>query len=174
MSTTLAALFEHNLWANRIVLEHCSKLSDEQLDATALGVYGSIRSTLVHLFGAEERYVTMLTSQPPIPFAREQEPFPGFDELRRICGESGQALVEVAEQAKPDDILRGKRRNGASYEIAGPILLIQAINHATEHRSHINTVLTHLGLEPLKLDGWAYGDALGQVSIGQPPMAGAS
>jgi len=174
MSTTLAALFEHNLWANKIVLERCATLTDEQLDATMPGIYGSIRSTLVHIFGAEERYATMLTSRPPIPFLREQEPFPGFDELRGVCDASGQTLIDVAEQAKPDDVLRGKRRNGTGYEITGTVLLIQAINHSTEHRSQINTMLTHLGLEPLDLDGWAYGDAHGQISTSNPPVAVAS
>jgi uncharacterized damage-inducible protein DinB len=174
MPTTLAALFEHNLWANRIVVEECAKMSDEQLDATMPGVYGSIRKTLVHIFGAEERYVGMLTNQPPLPLLRENEPFPGFDELRKLCATGGQGLVEISEQAKPDDMLRGTRRNGARYEIAGTVLLTQAINHATEHRSQINTMRTHLGLEPLDLDGWAYGDAHGQITMGEPPSPGAN
>jgi uncharacterized damage-inducible protein DinB len=71
-------------------------------------------------------------------------------------------------------MLRGKRRNGASYEIVNTVVLTQAINHATEHRAHINSVLTHLGLEPLDLDGWAYGSAHGQISRGEPAGAAAS
>ncbi len=101
-STTLAALFEHNLWANRIILEECAKLSDEQLDATMPGIYGSIRDTLKHIFGAEERYVTRLRNLPRAALSREREPFTGFDDLRSAGESSGQALIEIAESAKPE------------------------------------------------------------------------
>jgi uncharacterized damage-inducible protein DinB len=174
MSTTLAALYEHNLWANQLMLEACAKLSNEQLDATTAGTYGTIRNTLIHLVGAEERYVTMLTSRPPIPVLREHEPFPGFEELISASKASGQSLIDIANSAVAGDILRGKRRNGASYEIVNTVVLTQAINHATEHRAHINSVLTHLGLGPLDLDGWAYGDSHGQIVMGEPPTVGAS
>ena len=61
--------------------------------------------------------------------------------------QSGEALIEIANTAQPTDILRGKNRNGEPFEMSGNVLLlIQAINHATEHRAHINLILTHLGL----------------------------
>ena len=162
MPTTLATLYQHNLWANLLSLEACAKLTDEQLDATALGTYGSIRNTLLHLAGAEERYVTLLTSQPRPP-SREREAFPGFDGLQVLLTTSGEALIEIANNAQPTDILHGKNRNGEPFEIAGSVLLTQAINHATEHRAHINVILTHLGVESPDLDAWAYGEAHGQI-----------
>lgn len=39
------------------------------------------------------------------------------------------------------------------------VVLVQAINHATEHRTQIFTILTQQGLEPPVLDGWTYGAA---------------
>jgi hypothetical protein len=123
--------------------------------------------------GAEERYVTTLTNGPLLPL-RENEPFPGFDELIGVNAVSGKSLIEIANEAVPGEILRGKRRNGGSYEYANTVVLIQAINHATEHRAHINSVLTSLGVEPPDLDGWSYGDAHGQISIVEPPNVSAS
>jgi uncharacterized damage-inducible protein DinB len=35
------------------------------------------------------------------------------------------------------------------------VILVQAINHATEHRSHVATILTQLGIQPPEMDGWA-------------------
>jgi len=52
-TSVLSTLFAHNGWANRKLLEFCEQLSDEQLDATAIGCFGSIRVTLVHIVGAE-------------------------------------------------------------------------------------------------------------------------
>ncbi len=37
--------------------------------------------------------------------------------------------------------------------------MVQAINHATEHREQISSMLSALGVTPPELDGWAYGEA---------------
>ena len=39
------------------------------------------------------------------------------------------------------------------------LFLLQVINHATEHRSQVATILTRLGVEPPEMDGWTYFDA---------------
>jgi uncharacterized damage-inducible protein DinB len=36
------------------------------------------------------------------------------------------------------------------------LFLLQAVNHGTEHRSQVATVLTQLGVEPPGMDGWTY------------------
>jgi uncharacterized damage-inducible protein DinB len=36
------------------------------------------------------------------------------------------------------------------------LILIQAINHGTEHRSQVATILTQLGIQPPGMDGWTY------------------
>lgn len=43
------------------------------------------------------------------------------------------------------------------------MVLVQAINHATEHRAQIMTTLTQAGVEPPSLDGWTYGEEGGQI-----------
>jgi uncharacterized damage-inducible protein DinB len=169
IATTLAALYEHNLWANRMIVEECAKMTDEQLDATAPGVYGTIRDTLKHIFGAEERYVAQLRNLPRPATSREREPFTGFDDLKSACESSGQALIGVANEASPDDILRGTMRDGARFEMPVIVALIQAINHGTEHRAHINTMRVYLGLEPVGVDGWAYADAHKMIQLTPPP-----
>jgi uncharacterized damage-inducible protein DinB len=40
-------------------------------------------------------------------------------------------------------------------------LLTQAINHSTEHRAQIATILTQQGIEPPDMSGWAYMEAAG-------------
>jgi uncharacterized damage-inducible protein DinB len=39
---------------------------------------------------------------------------------------------------------------------------MQAINHATEHRTQISTIITQLGLEPPDMAGWQYMDEMGE------------
>jgi uncharacterized damage-inducible protein DinB len=165
MTTPLVEMFKHNLWANLQVLDACSKLNPQQLNTVIPGTYGSIRDTLLHIFGAEERYVARLREEPR-PASREKGEFPGFDELRAAATASGEALIQLAEQGAPVEVLRGTQGDGRPFEIASNIMFTQAINHATEHRAHINSVLTHLGVQPCDVDGWAYGDATGLVREG--------
>jgi uncharacterized damage-inducible protein DinB len=65
MTTGLPDFFKYNLWANLRLLDTCVQLSDTQLDATMIGTFGSVRETLMHLFGAEEGYAWALTGTSP-------------------------------------------------------------------------------------------------------------
>ena len=160
MGKALAELFWHNLWANQRLIDFCAALSDAQLDAQAPGAYGPARDTLVHLCAAEERYVSRLTGETQENPLRESAGFPGFEELRERSRHSGEALVAIAEKFQPTRVLRGTYRD-EPYSIRAIVLIIQAINHATEHRANIITSLAAQGIEPPEIDGWAYGDEMG-------------
>jgi uncharacterized damage-inducible protein DinB len=43
------------------------------------------------------------------------------------------------------------------------VILVQAFNHSTEHRSQICTVLTTLGIEAPELSGWEWGLAVDRM-----------
>jgi uncharacterized damage-inducible protein DinB len=70
MNEVLLELYRHKTWATLRLIEHCQSLDDAQLDATIPGTYGTIRDTLRHLVGAEERYFWEVTGN------RLAEPFP--------------------------------------------------------------------------------------------------
>ena len=84
MTTGLSDFYKHNLWANLHLLDACAQLSDEQLDATMVGTFGSIRETLMHLLSSEEGYARHVTGKIPNPPLKEFTTFPGFDELQRL------------------------------------------------------------------------------------------
>jgi uncharacterized damage-inducible protein DinB len=157
MTTGLPDFFKYNLWANLRLLDACAHLSDAQLDATTKGTFGSVRATLMHLFAAEEGYVRALTGKIPTPRLADLPHFPDFDELRRRAKRSGEALITVAEQGDLSQILH---LDGGSYEASVIIVLIQAVNHAIDHRSQIATLLSQQDIEHPELDGWAYNDAM--------------
>lgn len=156
----IEGLFRHNTWANVKLLEACEGLSDEQLDSNVAGTFGSIRDTLVHIVGAEVSYVQRVTGQLPGEPPKPGE-IPTINRLKHDAQWSGEELLKIAVNAKPTDIVR-RVRDGkvASYKLVG--LLTQAINHATEHRVQVATILTQQGIEPPDMSGWEY-----MVSIGQ-------
>src|SRR5512146_2910227 len=106
MAAGLPDCFRHNIWANLRLLDACAQLSDAQLDATAQGLYGSVRQTLMHMLSSEEGYAQAVTGSATTPLLKDISQFPGFDELRRRAELSGDALVTLAERAEQADVDR--------------------------------------------------------------------
>lgn len=156
MNSGLSDFFKYNLWANRCLLDACAQLPDAQLDATMIGIYGSIRETLMHLFDAEEGYAQALTGKSPTSPLGEFTTFPGFNILRQRAESSGEALLKVAEQGDLDRILH---LDDGTYDAPAIIVVIQAIQHAIDHRSQIATLLSQQNIELPGLDAWCYNDA---------------
>jgi uncharacterized damage-inducible protein DinB len=154
MSESLVELFRHNAWANQCLFDACEELSDAQLDAAVVGTFGTIRDTLVHLVGAQERYVAALGTG-VVSAIREREPFPGLAVLSDAARTSGEALVELAERAQSGATVTAKWR-GEIYTAPIWLLFVQAINHATEHRAQVAAILTQQGIQPPSMDGWTY------------------
>lgn len=134
------------------------------LDTPGEAAHGTARETLVHLLAAEQRYLWTLTGKPPAVFLREGEPFPGFKMLRAHARRSGEALLALAAEDPHDLVLRGQYRD-ERYAIPAPVVLLQAINHAHEHREQIKNSLSQQGIEVPALDSWSYGETLEGAKI---------
>lgn len=152
----LARLFEHNNWANQKIMEVCLTLTDDQLDAPPQSATeGSIRSTLTHLVSAQHGYLRLLT----IPLEERKDRVTlQFDELQESLKSSGERLLELARDESKLPTTRLRTRD--DYRVEPWVVMIQIINHATEHREQIKSMLTALGIEPPSIDGWDYGDAM--------------
>ena len=155
MRDIFVELYKHHLWANEKILEVCEGLPEQALDATVPGTYGSIRDTLVHLFAAEGRYLGAMTGQEEYAASLKEGSFPGIPVLKERGRASGEQLLTLAERVASNDTI-GVDRGGQHYEIPISIFFAQAINHGTDHRAHICTVLTQQGIEPPNLDVWTY------------------
>ncbi|MBX0328581.1 hypothetical protein K2Z83_12925 [Oscillochloris sp. ZM17-4] len=153
-ASVVAALFAHNTWANLKLLDFCAQVSDAQLDATAIGGYGSIRATLSHIIRAEVSYVERVSgTRPPRPLAGEQPP--SFALLQEVARWAGDELLQLALSARKDTIVR-EREQGQVCEYPLASLIVQEVTHATEHRTQIATIITQLGMEPPDLSTWQY------------------
>lgn len=152
----LARLFEHNNWANQKIMEVCLTLTDEQLDAPPRSATeGSIRSTLTHLVSAQHGYLRLLTL--PLEERKDRVTLQ-FDELQESLKSSGERLLELARDESKLPTTRLRTRD--DYRVEPWVVMIQIINHATEHREQIKSMLTALGIEPPSIDGWDYGDVM--------------
>ena len=155
---TLTTLFRHNRWANVRILERCAGLTDEQLAATIVGAYGSIRDTLQHIVTAERSYFSRISTGQPYRRPEDAPPLT-IAEMTESVRTSGSGLIEWAPKVQAGDTVQ-VNWEGAPRDVPKTILLTQAINHATEHRAQIMAILTQLGIQPPELDSWSYFDEL--------------
>jgi uncharacterized damage-inducible protein DinB len=152
----LEKLFEHNNWANLQIIKACAALTDEQLDAAPQSATeGSIRSTLMHLVSAQQGYLRLLTL--PVETRRERITV-AFTDLEESLQRSGEGLLGLVRgEASFYAASRVQTRDG--YYVEPWVVMVQIINHATEHREQIKSMLTALGVTPPSIDGWDYGEA---------------
>ncbi len=159
-TSVLTTLFAHNAWANLKLLDFCARLSDEQLDAEAIGCFGSIRATLWHIVGGEVSYVERVNGKLP-PTLLPDDQFPGFAALQAAARWTSDELLQLALAARDDTLVREPPPEYTfQYRLAS--LMVQAINHATEHRAQIAAIITQLGMEPPDMSGWQYMAEIGQ------------
>jgi uncharacterized damage-inducible protein DinB len=151
----LVKLFEHNNWANIQTIQACSELNDEQLDAEPhSATIGNIRQTLLHLVSSQRGYLGLLTL--PVEERLKQRTPLAFHELKESAISSGEGLLALLKDESRTPTARLETTDG--YYVEPWVVFLQIINHATEHREQINSMLTALGLTPPDLDGWSYGE----------------
>lgn len=160
MAALFVEAFRYHRWANLHLLDVCAGLSDEHLELAAPGTYGTVAATLVHLLGAEQRYIQRMGGSEPRVTSRS--PFPGVTALRREAERSADELIDVVLRAGSEDELEAEFQDGR-YRLKKRIILIQALHHGNDHRTHICTILGAHGLEYGEMDVWAYGDATGDI-----------
>lgn len=155
---TLTTLFSHHLWANLRLFEQCAALTEEQLDTTISGARGSIHDTLQHIVTAERSYFSRISTGQP--YRRpENAPAMTIAEMIESARTTGSGLIEWAAKVQANDTVQIDW-DGIPHEVPKTIILTQAINHATEHREQVKTILTQLGIEPPDLQSWAYFEEL--------------
>ncbi|MFN2614059.1 MAG: DinB family protein [Actinomycetota bacterium] len=162
MSENLVDLYRHNLWANLRVIEYCRAQPDELLDKSVGGTYGSARATLAHLIAAEEGYTGRLRGGRFFEDELDEaNPFPGFDDLVRRVQRTGAELPGLAATIADRAMYQVDE---GEFDVRAGVILVQVINHATEHRAQIVTTLTTLGAPEISLDAWSWGFATGDMT----------
>ncbi len=153
--------FRHNTMMNERLLDVCETLTPDQLAATVPGTFGSIRATLVHITNSQDGYAHRFLDRlrpPPVELGDR------FEVLRASYERSNALLEEAAGRVGDGRLVQVSGDDPVgTWRMPGDLLLVQAVNHGTEHRSQIATILTTLGREPPAMDGWTYFFAAGHM-----------
>ena len=156
----LLEAFRHNAWANKRLIDFCGALSEEQLQSTTVGTFGSILGTLNHLVAADAGYLPRTRVTRP-EWAGDDATIVGLEELGRRVDET-LPLWEgyLADPLDPRHLLS---LDEGAYECQATVPVVQALHHANVHREQVCSIITSLGLEPPDLQAWAYAEATGRA-----------
>jgi hypothetical protein len=83
--------------------------------------------------------------------------------LRDHAERSGDQLIAVAGRINPEEAIE-ENRDGGIYRLELGVVLLQAIHHGNDHRTHVCTILGHHGIEYGQMDVWGYGLATGALA----------
>ena len=173
MTTSLLAEgFNHNVWATLRLIDVCLDLSEDQLQTTVPGTYGSILDTMRHLVGGDTDYLHVLTGG---DVAQIDETTMDLRALRdEMVRNEARWADAVQRHPDPDVVIVRHRDDGSESAALAGTRLHQALHHGTDHRSQICTALTSLGVEPPEIDVWAYAWDKGTLTETEPTVATAT
>ena len=161
----LSDAFEHHAWATLRLIDACLTLTLQQLAATAPGTYGSIIDTMQHLVAGDASYLWVLVGGEQ-PSDGDAADLVALRDLMERNRPRWAALLEGG--VDPDRVVVRHRDDGSETRTPLGIRLAQVIHHGTDHRSHVATILTTLGIEPPEIDVWAFAVATGQFEETEP------
>jgi uncharacterized damage-inducible protein DinB len=147
-------LYEYNCWANACVLDAVAKLTAEQFTRDLSGSFASVRSTLVHIMGAEWVWLQRWKGTSPKKFYDPPE-FPNTAALRahwtKIENEQMEFIKNLTDELLPMKIsyinFKGENWTYALWQ-----MLQHLVNHSTYHRGQVATMMRQLGATPAATD----------------------
>ncbi len=143
-------LFNYSVWARDCVLSGIEMLDDAQLrEVPKGGAYGSIHDTLAHMAVSEWMWVQRCTGQSPSRLPRGED-FASLRVLINWWNEIHAGTMRYLSALSPTDLQQevtytgpdGKRRTRKVWH-----MLMQVVNHQTEHRSQLASILGGMGID---------------------------
>jgi uncharacterized damage-inducible protein DinB len=155
----IGMLYDYNYWANARVLEATTKVSHEQFTAPARLSHGSLRGTLVHVFGTEVVWRSRCQESLSLPALPTESSLPTLDVLQGQWVEEERKMRGYLASLTDEGLsrtLQYKTTKGVPYENVVWHLLLHVVNHGTQFRGEAAVALTEYGQSPGDLDMLAF------------------
>jgi uncharacterized damage-inducible protein DinB len=155
----------HNAWATAQVVAFCRGLDEPTLHTTVPGTFGTIIETLRHTIDSEMSYLFRLTgAAPAYPWPRGEAV--GLD----VLAERAAVLATTWEHFLAGEVdserpIEARGSDPERYTVPAGVFLAQALQHGSEHRAQICTILGALGYEPPDVSAWGYAFASGRATL---------
>jgi uncharacterized damage-inducible protein DinB len=153
----IRTLLRYNDWANRRILEACSRLSSDQFTRDCRASHASVRGTLVHLIGGHWVWLRFWLGEPTEQIAARcdtlwnEKVFPDIASLeaahQKITDDQVQFLETVSED-RLNSRIRFQSFQGHEREMSLTQMIQHVVNHSTYHRGQVVTLLRQEGFTP--------------------------
>lgn len=166
-------MYDYNAWANRLSLDSCARLSEEQFTRDLGSSFRSLRDTLVHILAAELIWLERWKGGMPTQL-EPADRYPTLESVRQRIMEVDKDLMSFAaglDGEKLAGVLHYRTTGGKEQAQPYWQMMQHLANHGTYHRGQVTTLLRQLGAKPAATDLIAYfreGDA---EPVATPPDA---
>lgn len=155
----IQTLFGYNYWANRQLLARAARLSPAELDEPTGEEPASIRSTLVHILGAEWLWRVRVHERVSPAVLLTTESFPDLAAIRERWQEEEAAMLgflATLDRKRLGEVVEYRNTRGVPFQNVLWHILAHLVNHGTQHRSEAAVALTSRGQSPGDLDFIVY------------------
>ena len=156
-------LFAFGRWANDKICEAASQLDEAEFGREVGGSFGSVRGTLLHLYGAEWVWLERFHGRSPRAMPDDGRPVETLADVRLRWDPVQEELRLYAREMTPEKLaaeLSYTTFAGDPFTRVLSDALVHLVNHGTYHRGQVVTLLRQLGKSAPSTDFLRYLDAL--------------
>jgi uncharacterized damage-inducible protein DinB len=147
-------LFGYSDWANGRILDAAATRSDAQLDREFAMGPGSLRRTLLHIWGGESVWLARWAGKAETRWPDEAEPAP-VAEIQKRMGATWVERARFLASLQDGDLGREqpyRDSRGSLFRAPLGSMLLQGITHSQHHRAQAVNMLRHLDAGTVELD----------------------
>ncbi len=139
----------YNQWMNEKIYADCATMSDEARKRDQRAFFGSIHSTLNHLYFGDSAWMNRLAQRtyPIKPIGEDY--FDAFDALREARTRLDADILEWSRNLAPEDLAQTltwkSGVDGQTRDTPLWVLAANMFNHQTHHRGQVTTLLSQMG-----------------------------
>lgn len=142
-------MFQYNYWANDRMWQHITPLTDEQFYRPCDYSIGSLHQQLVHMMSVEELWLKRAKAVNASLGLAVPDDFPTRDDIashwQTIRHDWIVYLDELTEKALDAEITITSVPDGTQYQCLCWEAIAQVLNHSTDHRAQILSLVHQVG-----------------------------
>lgn len=155
MQAMIRTLFDYNLWAHERVWPGILTLDDEQFARPFDYSLGSVRAQMVHVLSVDNRWLARVAGQ-PAPDRLDPDAYPSAAALRadwvRMTADQRRVVEALSDAQMANMISYDMPQRGGMKHTPRWQILAHVVNHGTDHRAQILSLLYQLGAPTVEQD----------------------
>ncbi len=152
---TLKLLFNYDAWANHLILRALRSIPPHHLHKPFPGIgLRTISETAAHIVAAQELWYSRWKGESPKAIKNASD-YSSLEHLEEEARRLDTAIQQLLDSLSPSDLaspLSYTTTDGTSYSAPLWSQMAHVINHGTDHRSQLCSMLSMLGYDAPVLD----------------------